>query len=92
MNTTSTTRADTKPKELTGTVVSTKMQDTAVVRVQRFEQHPKYRKFIKIAKKYLAHDVGNTCAEGDVVTIRECSPISKRKHFTVVRNDVASAK
>jgi small subunit ribosomal protein S17 len=91
MNTTATTHTDTRPKELTGTVVSTTMQDTVVVRVQRFEQHPKYRKFIKIAKKYLAHDAGNTCTEGDTVTIRECRPISKRKHFAVVRDTVATA-
>jgi small subunit ribosomal protein S17 len=92
MNTTATTPTDTKPKELTGTVVSTAMQDTVVVRVQRFEQHAKYRKFIKIAKKYLAHDAGNACKEGDTVTIRECRPISRRKHFTVVRDDIAPAQ
>jgi len=84
------TTETTKPKELTGTVVSTKMQDTVVVKVQRFVKHPKYRKFVKIAKKYQAHDAGNNCVEGDTVTIRECRPISKNKHFKVVREEVAS--
>jgi small subunit ribosomal protein S17 len=83
---TDTTTTNTQPKVLTGTVVSAKMQDTAVVKVQRFVKHPKYRKFVKIAKKYQAHDAGNTHKEGDKVTIRECRPISKNKHFTVVND------
>ena len=74
----------TKPKTLAGVVVSTKMQDTVVVKVQRFVKHPKYRKFVRIAKKYQAHAPGNAYKEGDAVTIRECRPISKCKHFTVV--------
>ncbi len=85
---TATTTA-TQPKVLTGTVVSAKMQDTVVVQVLRFVKHPKYRKFVKIAKKYHAHDAGNTCNEGDVVSIRECRPMSKHTHFTVVRADDA---
>ncbi len=73
---------DTKTtKELSGTVVGTAMKDTASVLVVRYVKHPKYDKFVKYAKKYLVHDVGNTAKVGDKVTIRECRPISKRKHF-----------
>lgn len=74
----------TKGKILSGTVVSTKMKDTIVVKVDRFEKHPKYEKFIKRSKKFKAHDVGNTKQVGEKVEIRETKPISKDKHFVVV--------
>ena len=74
----------TKPKVLSGTVVSTKMKDTAVVLVERYEKHPKYEKFIKRRKKFKAHNVGNTLQIGDKVEIIETRPISKDKHFRVV--------
>lgn len=69
-----------------GVVVSDKMKDTVVVSVARFVKHPKYRKFQKRITKFHAHDAGNTKAIGDKVTIRECAPISKTKHFVVVSN------
>lgn len=69
-----------------GTVVGVKMQDTATVAVERYVQHPKYKKFIRRTKKYLVHNPGNTVAEGDAVTITEVRPISKRKHFAIVSN------
>ncbi|MBU4480187.1 30S ribosomal protein S17, partial [Patescibacteria group bacterium] len=43
-------------KVLTGVVVSNKMKDTIVVKVQRFVKHPKYGKYTKITKKFKAHD------------------------------------
>lgn len=67
-----------------GTVVSAKMKDTVTVLVERYVQHPKYKKFMRRTKKYLAHNPGNTVAEGDAVTIAETKPISKRKHFIIV--------
>lgn len=73
-------------KILTGVVVSAKMQDTIVVKVQRFVKHPKIGKYVKIAKKFKAHDAGNTAKEGDEVTIRETKPISKDKHFVLVKS------
>lgn len=73
----------TQPKTLTGIVVSTKMKDTVVVKVDRFEKHSKYERFMKISKKYKAHDAGNTKKEGEKVTIVETKPISKDKHFKV---------
>lgn len=72
------------PKTLRGTVVSDKMDKTIVVLVQRFVKHSKYQKFQKISKRYKAHDATNNYKVGDAVTIRECRPLSKDKHFEVV--------
>ena len=73
-----------KTKVLTGVVVSTKMKDTIVVLVEKYEKHPKYEKFIKSSKKFKAHDVGNTAKMGEKVSIMETRPISKDKHFILV--------
>ena len=71
-------------KTLKGTVVSDKMQKTVVVKVQRYVKNPKYGKYQKISKKYKAHNEDNSVKVGDVVTIKECRPMSKDKHFVVV--------
>ena len=71
-------------KTLRGTVVSDKMDKTVVVLVNRFVKHPKYLKYQKTSKKYKAHDETNSAKVGDVVTIRECRPMSKDKHFELV--------
>jgi small subunit ribosomal protein S17 len=70
---------------LSGTVVRAKMQDTVTVAVERYVMHPKYKKFMRRTKKFLVHDKGNTAKEGDKVEIRETRPISKRKHFELVK-------
>ncbi|OGK28671.1 30S ribosomal protein S17 [Candidatus Roizmanbacteria bacterium RIFCSPHIGHO2_02_FULL_40_9] len=71
---------------LNGTVVSTKMEKTAVVEVERAYRHRLYHKTIKRHKKYKAHLDGTVLvAEGDVVDIQECLPISKDKKFKVVK-------
>ena len=67
-----------------GVVVSDKMDKSVVVIVERRTQHPLYKKFIRRSKKYVAHDENNTCKEGDVVQIKECRPISKRKNWEVL--------
>ncbi|MEW5907836.1 MAG: 30S ribosomal protein S17 [Patescibacteria group bacterium] len=71
-------------KKLKGIVVSDKMDKTVVVIVNRYKQHPKYKKFFKISKKYKAHDEKNEYKIGDKVIIQECKPISKDKHFKVI--------
>ena len=71
-------------KILKGTVVSDKMDKTVVVAVSRFVKHPKYQKFLKITKKYKAHDEGNVHKMGETIEIAETRPISKDKHFKVV--------
>jgi len=74
-----------KARVLSGVVVSDKMTDTCVVKVVRFVKHPKYGKFQKLAKKFKADDKGNTAKIGDKVSIIECAPISKDKHFKLVK-------
>ncbi len=69
---------------LKGTVVSDKMKDTVVVLVSRYVKQPKYKKYVKIGKRYKAHDAGNVCKVGDTVSIEECAPISKDKRFRIV--------
>ena len=73
-----------KRKILRGTVVSDKMQDTAVVAVSRYVKHPKYKKYMKITKKYHAHNPGNKAKEGEIVSIRSCRPLSKTKSFEIL--------
>ncbi len=72
-------------RTLTGEVVSTAMDKTVVVKVTRVKIHPKYRKRVKVAKKYHAHDPNNEYRVGDVVEIRETRPLSKTKRWRVVR-------
>lgn len=74
----------TEGKILKGIVVSDKMKDTCVVKVERFVKHAKYKKYYKVSKKFKAHDAGNTKKIGDKVEIKETKPISKDKHFAVV--------
>lgn len=78
------TNKATQQKILKGTVVSDKMDKTVVVAVTRFVKHPKYQKFLKITKKYKAHDEGNAHKVGETLEIVETRPISKDKHFKVV--------
>ena len=72
-------------KTLKGKIISDKMQKTAVVLVERFFKHPKYRKFIKRSKKYKAHNEENEYKTGDEVLIEETKPLSKDKHFKIIK-------
>ena len=76
--------SETKIRTVQGTVVSDKMDKTAVVAIVRQVKHPIYGKFIKRTTKLHAHDESNQCGMGDTVTIRECRPISKNKSWTLV--------
>ncbi len=71
-------------KVLKGVVISDKMDKTVVVSVTRFVEHKKYKKRLKISKKYKAHDETNSKKVGDKVEIVETRPISKDKKFKVV--------
>lgn len=81
---TQTNTDDSKKQILKGIVVSDKMDKTVVVSVSRFVQHPKYKKFYKVNKKYKAHDQENKFKVGDKVEIISTKPISKDKRFKVV--------
>ncbi len=72
-------------REINGRVVSSKMDKTITVLVERREQHPVYKKFIKRSTKLHAHDENNECNEGDVVTIAQCRPLAKSKSWRLVR-------
>ncbi len=72
-------------KTLLGKVVSNKMQKTVVVEVERKFRHRKYKKVIYRHKKYKAHNEDLDLKIGDIVEIVETRPISKDKHFKVVR-------
>jgi len=74
-----------KQKSLTGSVVSTAMDKTAVVEVERLKKHPLYKKTMKRHKKYLAHDEENACTVGDVVEIIPSRPLSRQKRWAVYR-------
>ena len=68
-------------RSTSGTVVSTKMDKTITVLVERRIKHPLYGKYIKRSKKIHAHDEENQCQEGDLVTIEETRPISRTKSW-----------
>ena len=70
-----------------GIVVSDKMDKTVTVKVERRVIHSLYKKFIRRSKKYSTHDENNACKVGDVVSIRECKPISKNKRWEVLAED-----
>ncbi len=70
-----------------GVVVSDKMNKTVTVKVERRVMHSLYKKFIRRSKKYSAHDENNACKVGDVISIRECRPISKNKRWEVLAED-----
>ena len=67
-----------------GRVVSSKMNKSVTVKIEYRIKHPAYGKFIKRTTKIMAHDEDNACKAGDLVAIRECRPISKRKAWRVV--------
>jgi small subunit ribosomal protein S17 len=72
-------------KRFVGVVVSDKMQKTRVVEVVRIFKHPLYKKYIRVKRKFKAHDEKNKTKVGDKVIIQETRPISKEKHFVIVK-------
>ena len=77
---------------LQGVVTSDVNEKTVTVLVERRFMHPVYKKFIVRSKKYLAHDESNQVKTGEMVGIRECRPLSKRKRWEVVSDEAAVAK
>lgn len=72
-------------RSLMGRVISDKMDKSIVVLMERQVKHPIYGKFIKRSKKYHVHDENNECKVGDTVSFKECRPLSKTKHWTLVK-------
>tara|TARA_B100002051_G_C16666247_1_gene601907 strand:+ start:564 stop:815 length:252 start_codon:yes stop_codon:yes gene_type:complete len=71
-------------RQLVGEVVSTKMKNTIIVRVNRKFPHKTYKKLITRSKKYYAHDFDESCGIGDTVRIIESKPLSKLKRWRVI--------
>ena len=80
--------------ELVGRVTSAKMEKTIVVEVQRLVQHPKYRRVVRISKKFYAHDEKREAKQGDTVRIVSSRPLSRLKRWRLkeVLAPTASAK
>jgi small subunit ribosomal protein S17 len=71
-------------RTLTGRVVSSKMQKTIAVEIERLVRHPAYGKYIRRTTKLLAHDENGACREGDLVTITPCRPVSRHKSWRLL--------
>jgi small subunit ribosomal protein S17 len=71
-------------RTLTGRVVSTKMQKTICVEIERLIRHAPYGKFIRRSTKLLAHDENGESKDGDLVKIAPCRPLSRHKSWKVV--------
>ena len=71
-------------KTMTGVVVSSKMDKTVVVKVERKFAHPVFKKVVKTTKKYKVHDEKNECVEGDFIRIQESRPLSKEKRWRLL--------
>lgn len=76
---------------LEGNVVSTKMDKTVTVLVERRFLHPVYKKYVKHSTKFTAHDEGNLCQDNERVQIQECAPLSKRKTWQVITGEAGKA-
>lgn len=68
---------------LQGVVVSDKCDKTVLVKVEERVMHPIYKKYVKLHKKYAAHDESNSFKIGDIVKIIESKPISKTKKWVI---------
>jgi len=71
-------------RTLTGRVVSSKMQKTISVLIERTIKHEPYGKYIRRSTQLFAHDENNEAKEGDLVTITPCRPLSRHKSWKLV--------
>ena len=71
-------------RQLIGEVVSTRMNKTIVIKVDRKFPHKQYKKLITRSKRYYAHDSNDSCGLGDIVKIVESKPLSKLKRWRVL--------
>lgn len=67
-------------------VTSVKMDKTAVITIDSYKIHPKYKKKFKISKKFYAHDENNSSVLGQTIKISETKPMSKLKRWIVVED------
>ena len=85
MNQTAKAETTARARQLTGRVVSDKMDKTVTVLVERQVMHPTIGKVVSRPKKYHAHNEGNDAKMGDKVVIEECRPLSATKTWKVAK-------
>jgi small subunit ribosomal protein S17 len=73
------------PRTITGKVISSKMDKTITVLVERLVSHPVYGKYVRRTSKVMAHDQNNECQDGDVVVVSAIRPLSKKKVWKLDR-------
>lgn len=79
------TKSEAAGREVVGRVISSKMQKTISVMVERQIIHPVYGKRLRRSTVLKAHDANSECREGDMVAIQECRPISRSKHWKLIK-------
>lgn len=72
-------------KGMVGVVKVAKSEKTIIVEIERRVPHPVYRKLMRKTKRYKVHVEGESPKVGEMVKIQETRPISKDKHFIVVK-------
>ena len=80
-----------KNRVISGVVVSTTMDKTVVVRIERQVKHPIYGKYIRRSAKVSAHDENNDCNVGDVVSVVQTRPLSKTKSWRLESIDKSAS-
>src|ERR1044071_6952211 len=85
MSTQAKTAESKQAKTLTGRVVSTKMQKTISVSIERYVPHATYGKYQRRTTQLLAHDENNESRTGDLVSIEQCRPLSRHKSWRLVK-------
>ncbi len=73
-----------RKRRLIGRVTSDKMDKTVVLEVVRYKMDRMYKKYVKVRKRYQAHDENNEYRVGDRIEVIEHRPISKRKRWKVI--------
>lgn len=74
-----------RQRVLSGKVVSSAMDKTVVVLIERRMQHPLYGKYVRRSTRLKAHDPENTCQVGDLVEIAEGRPVARHKAWVLRR-------
>jgi len=82
---TDTSKRKARARRLIGRIKSDKMDKTVVVEVMRYKMDPVYKKYVKVRRRYKAHDEQNEFRTGDRVEIMEHRPLSKEKRWKVSR-------
>ena len=68
-------------------IISKAGEKSVVGEFEYLKQHPIYKKYIRLTKKYMIHDEDNSAKNGDIVSIKSCRPMSKRKTWIIVKEE-----